>query len=205
MFFKKKREAAKAQQEEVRNAVLGSFDAKLEEALKTRDPAERILALEEHKKAVDTFLDAANGNLVSEAKKKWMLGYIGGTLGSNLAMDAVSIMLIGVPTSVLFIIPSIIIGSFAGAKRSEKALAKLVEQNADFFAAIRGKKDDAEKALDKILETDMRDLAESPKFQQALQAVPKLRDKFADAYKKHVIEGGLSKDEPKKKPPGFNV
>lgn len=207
MFFKKRREEAKAKEEAARQTLLKTFDDKHEQALQPRDPAERILKLEDQKQAIDAFLDVAQGKIVSEAKSKWMLGYLGGTLGSNLAFDAISILLIGIPTSFLMIIPSIIIGYMSGAKRVDKMQQRLQKENEPLFAALRERQDKADQAIDKIAEGDMRDFAESPKFQELLQRVPRLRDKFADAYKRHIIEGGLSGDkpEPKKKPPGFNV
>ncbi len=204
MFFKKSREAAQAEIAEAQAQLLKTFDDKHAEALQSRDPAERILKLEDQKLAIDTLIEATQGKLNSKAKGKWLLGYLGGTFGSNIAFDAISILTIGVPVSALMMIPSVVIGFMTGGKRVEKAQAALLKENEPLFAALREKKVKADLAIDTAMQADMRDLAESPKFQEALQRVPRLRDKFAEAYRKHVIEGGMSGDTPKKRPPAFN-
>jgi len=206
-IFGKSRKEKEAEKEAARKKVLDAFDKKHEDALQVRDPADRILRLEDQKVAIDTFITAANGKTVDEAKGKFLMGYLGGTIGSNIAIDAVTFLLFGVPASILVLIPSMIIGLMTGQKRVVKSLEQQIKDNEPFFNQLRERQDKADKAIDAALETDMRDLAESPKFQEALQRTPRLRDKFADAYKRHVIEGGLSgdKNDPKKKPPGFNV
>lgn len=206
-IFGKSKAEKQAEKEAARQQVIDAFDKKHEDALQVRDPADRILRLEDQKVAIDTFIHAATGKTVDEAKGKFLMGYLGGTIGSNLAIDAVTLLLFGVPASILVLIPSMIIGLMTGQKRVVKSLESQIKENEPFFNQLRERKDKADKAIDTALETDMRDLAESPKFQEALQRTPRLRDKFADAYKRHIIEGGLSGDkpEPKKKPPGLNL
>lgn len=205
-LFGKSKAEKEAEKEAARKQVLDAFDKKHDDAMQVRDPADRIIRLEDQKIAIDTFIQAATGKTVAEAKGKFLMGYLGGTIGSNLAIDAISIMLFGVPVSFIMLIPSMIFGMMTGQKRVVKNLEKSIKENEPFFNQLRDRQSNADKEIDKALETDMRDLAESPKFQEALQRTPRLRDKFADAYKRHIIEGGLSgdKQEPKKKPPGFN-
>ena len=175
MFFKKRREAAQEEIAAAQAQILKTFDEKHDEALQARDPAERILKLEDQKQAIDTLIEATQGKLNSKAKGKWLLGYLGGTFGSNIAFDAISILTIGVPMSALMMIPSVIIGFMTGGKRVAKAQETLLKENEPLFASLRERKDKADHAIDTAMETDMRDLAESPKFQEALQRTPRRR------------------------------
>lgn len=201
-MFKKRREAKQAEIENARQLVLKGFDEKLAEALQTHDPSERLIKLEDHKVAIDAFIDTAQGKSVNTAKGQWLVGYLGGWAGTTLALDAISILTIGVPASALAIIPSIVFGFLTGNKRVTATHERLKKENEPLFDALRQKKAEADAEMDKVMQSDMRDLSESPKFGEALQRVPKLRDKFAEAYKKHVNGDGLS--GPKRKPPGLN-
>ncbi|HYD17717.1 MAG TPA: hypothetical protein VEF76_04475 [Patescibacteria group bacterium] len=205
MFFRKKREAAAAKAAEARNDILRTIDEKFSDAVESRDPAEKILKLEDQKKAIDTFIETAEGDIKAKAKGKWLGGYFGATIGTTLAIDVVSIALVGMPASTLFMLPSIMIGWFTGDKRVETARKKMVAENTPFFDELRSKRARAEEATVKAMETDMRDFAESPKFQQLLERVPSLRQKFAESYRRH-IDGSISDlPPPKKKDPGLHL
>lgn len=206
MLFKKRREAAEAKAAEAKQEILRTLDTRFEEATQSRDPADRILKLEDQKKAIDGFIDTAKGDIKAQAKGKWLVGYFGATLGSNLAIDIVSVALTGVPASALFIVPSIVLGWITGDKRVEKAKEKLEKENAAFFETLQAKRERAEEAVQSTMNIDMRDFAESPKFSQLLERVPSLRQKFAESYRRHV-DGTISDapPAPKKKDPGLHL
>lgn len=206
MLFKKRREAAEAKAAEAKQEILRTLDARFEEAVQSRDPADKILKLEDQKKAIDGFIDTAKGDIKAQAKGKWLVGYFGATLGSNLAIDIVSVALTGVPASALFIVPSIVLGWITGDKRVEKAKEKLEKENAAFFETLQTKRERAEEAVQSAMNIDMRDFAESPKFSQLLERVPSLRQKFAESYRRHV-DGTISDapPAPKKKDPGLHL
>ena len=191
MFFKKRREAAEAKAAQAKQEILRTLDTRFDEAMQSRDPAEKIIKLEDQKQAIDTFVDTAKGDIKAQAKGKWLGGYFGATIGSNLAIDIVSVALTGFPASVLFIVPSIILGWMTGDKRVEKAKEKLENENAEFFGTMN---------------VDMRDFAESPKFSQLLERVPSLRQKFAESYRRHV-DGTISDvpDSKKKNNPDLHL
>lgn len=146
MFFKKRREAAEAKAAEAKQEILRTLDARFEEAVQSRDPADKILKLEDQKQAIDAFVDTATGDIKAKAKGKWLGGYFGATIGTNLAIDIVSVALTGVPASALFIVPSIVLGWITGDKRVEKAKGKLEKENAEFFAALGAKRERADEA-----------------------------------------------------------
>ncbi len=206
MFFKKRREAAEAKAAEAKQEILRTLDQRFEEATQSRDPADKILKLEDQKKAIDAFVDTATGDIKSQAKSKWLGGYFGATIGTNLAIDIVSVALTGVPASALFIVPSIVLGWMTGDKRVEKAKEKLEAANAEFFGSLQAKRDRADEAVQAAMNVDMRDFAESPKFSQLLERVPSLRQKFAESYRRHV-DGSISDvpDTKKKNNPGLHL
>ncbi|MDI1226634.1 MAG: hypothetical protein PSY14_02995 [bacterium] len=200
MFFKKRREAAEAKAAEAKQEILRTLDTRFDEAMQSRDPAEKIIKLEDQKQAIDTFVDTAKGDIKAQAKGKWLGGYFGATIGSNLAIDIVSVALTGFPASVLFIVPSIILGWMTGDKRVEKAKEKLENENAEFFGTLQVKRERADEAVQAAMNVDMRDFAESPKFSQLLERVPSLRQKFAESYRRHV-DGTISDVPPAPKKP----
>lgn len=206
MFFKKRREAAEAKAAEAKQEILRTLDARYEEALQSRDPADKILKLEDQKQAIDTFIDTATGDIKSQAKSKWLGGYFGAVIGTNLALDIVSVALFGVPASWVFLAPSIVVGWITGDKRVENTKEKLEKENAEFFAALGAKRERADEAVQAAMNVDMRDFAESPKFSQLLERVPSLRQKFAESYRRHV-DGNISDvpPAPKKKDPGLHL
>lgn len=206
MFFKKRREAAEAKAAEAKQEILRTLDERFEEAAQSRDPADKILKLEDQKQAIDAFVDTANGDIKAKAKGKWLGGYFGATIGTNLAIDIVSVALTGVPASALFIVPSIVMGWMTGDKRVEKAKEKLEKENAEFFAALGAKRERADEAVKSAMNVDMRDFAESPKFSQLLERVPSLRQKFAESYRRHV-DGAIGDvpPAPKMKDPGLHL
>ncbi len=206
MFFKKKREEAAAKAAEAKQQILRTIDDRFADATQSRDPAEKILKLEDQKQAIDAFIETAEGDIKSQAKGKWLGGYFGVTIGTNLAIDIVSVALTGVPASALFIVPSIVLGWITGDKRVEKAKEKLQAENAEFFDSLRAKRERADEAVQSSMNIDMRDFAESPKFSQLLERVPSLRQKFAESYRRHV-DGTISDvpPAPKKKDPGLHL
>ncbi len=206
MFFKKRREAAEAKAAEAKQEILRTLDTRFEDAVQSRDPAEKILKLEDQKQAIDAFVDTAKGDIKAQAKGKWLGGYFGATIGTNLAIDIVSVALTGVPASALFIVPSIVLGWITGDKRVEKAKEKLEKENAEFFETLQAKRERAEEAVRGAMNVDMRDFAESPKFSQLLERVPSLRQKFAESYRRHVDGSIADAPPPKKKPDsGLNL
>ena len=206
MFFKKRREAAEAKAAQAKQEILRTLDTRFDEAMQSRDPAEKIIKLEDQKQAIDTFVDTAKGDIKAQAKGKWLGGYFGATIGSNLAIDIVSVALTGFPASVLFIVPSIILGWMTGDKRVEKAKEKLESENAEFFGTLQAKRERADEAVQAAMNVDLRDFAESPKFSQLLERVPSLRQKFAESYRRHV-DGTISDvpDSKKKNNPGLHL
>lgn len=209
MFFKKRREAAKAKAEESRQQTLHVFDEKFEDALKNADPAAKVLQLENMRDAIETLSDTLNGKTVSESRGKWLLGYLGGVVGANIAFDAVSILVTGVPASVLLVLPSIVIGLWSGDKRVEMTRQRMQKENAPLLAALEEKKKAADREIEKTLGADMRAFASSPQFGELLERVPSLRTRFAEAFRRDVSGRDLlDGTEPRKdgrKPGGFHI
>lgn len=206
MFFKKRREEAERKAAEAREQTLRAFDEKYQEAMTNPDPAARILQLKDMKKAIDTFMDMANGKAVSKARGKWLGGYFGGVVGGSLIIDAVTFLLTGVPASSLISVASIFIGFMAGDARVAHNRKKNKEENEKMFVKLREKQQKADKSIEETLKTDMREFAKSPRFSELLESTPSLRAKFAEAFKREVEPDDITtKPAAPKKKGGFHL
>ena len=205
MFFKKRRDAKKAAVVEARRLVVKDLQDRFEAAQNCTDPAEKFLKLEEIRQMVDTATSELKGTINRKAGENGELTF----LGTMSAGTATAWVVAGLHFPPLLGLIGIVAGTYGGVKAGRKMLVhsfrKQLEQNKPFIDALEAEKDKAVAAADILLETRLRDMAASPKFDDLVNQVPRVREHFTKAYGRKIAEeDSFDKRDAPRKPPADN-
>lgn len=204
MFFKKRREAKKAAVEEARQVVLKDLQDRFDAAQKLPDAGERFLKLEE----IREFVDEAVGQMKGEATKRaGMTGELT-LLGSMSTGTAASLLVLGFSFPPLLGLAALAGGMYGGVKAGramvQSSFRKQMAHNRPFINALEAQRDQAGEAADALLETRLRDMAASPRFDELVQKVPRVREHFTKAYGRKIAEEEQKASRIPPKPPQDN-
>jgi hypothetical protein len=192
MFFKKSREAKQNAVLAARADIILGFQTRLAEAKALADPAERLLKLAEVAEAVDSLSQKTSGELSSKNQNKMFAPYLGaagtglgatGALVTFLHLSAAVIGAAALPVT----LAAVGIG-YARVKRAEKRTAAETKPFFDRLAEISG---EAKQGADQVIREHLRELSNSPRSEELLQRVPRLRDEFSAAF----MKGGPAQPE----------
>lgn len=204
MFFKKRREAAKAKAADARQQVLEVLQKQFDDALVIADPAEKLAKLDETRIAVMMMTEETKKIARAQSSNKMYVPYLSIAGGTLTAAAAASIALALSPALMALAVPAAIIGLVVGDRRSKKSQAAADAVLAPFYAALDEKKNTIAAASDKIVQENIVDIAASPRFAE-LQSLPGLRDSFMKALQQKVT-APEQKPQPKKPDgPGFRI
>lgn len=205
MFFKKQREAAKAKAAEAQKTVLDTLQKQIDDALAVKDPAERLLKLEETRLAVTAVSEATVKALDSKSKNKIFLPYFG-VVGSATAAGAAAFAAFAVSPAllVLIVIPTIVGGLVLGGKRTENFKERGLAELKPFLKALKEKKIAIATASEKTVREDIAAIAASPRFAE-VQGLAVLRDSFMRALQQNVLQQKPQSQPKKPGGAGFNI
>lgn len=197
MFFKKRREAKKAAEAEFRQNIIDEFQGRFEAAGKSPDPAEKILKLQDIANDVEAVLDELSGVAAKNAEKKRKIFVWTATPTAIVASAVYPPALIGLAGMAA----SVYGGKKLGKKLGEMAERKNLEKEKPFIDALKGQQAQALEAQDAAVNENARGIAASKGFDDVLQRVPRLREKFAAALGKIVTEQDNQKPTPANRRP----
>ena len=184
MFFKKRRDAKKAAAEEVRQNIIDDFQNRYDDAGKSLDPAEKILKLQDISNDVDAVMDEIAGVAAKDAETKRKV-FLWTAAPAGIAVSAVY------PPALLGLLgmgASVYGGKKLGQKFAEHAQRKNLEKEKPFVDKLINQKLQALTAQDKAVNDDAPAIAGSKSFEEVLNRVPRLREKFAAAYGRKIAE-----------------
>lgn len=202
-FFKSKAQK-RAEAEEAQQTVIDNFRQQIESAERCADPAEKFLKLEECKDSINQFVDATTEQIRALARGKSHAPYLGIAGGTTAG---VGILVMGMhfpPALLLLVYPGIFGGVYAGKKAAERAEARMLKDVQPFFGSLHQQRDRALELADAVLQSDLKALAISPRFDEILQKAPRVRDHFTKAFAKRMAEDDRRGPPPPKLPPTGN-
>jgi hypothetical protein len=192
MFFKKRREAKKAREAEVRQIIIDGFQERIDEAQNLPDPGERILKLQEVAEDVDAVVDEMSGKAAMSAKTKQRIMFWtampAGIVASAIYPPAL-LGLLGMGASVYG-------GGKLSKKFGERARQAHLEKERPFLKKLEAQKEKALAIQDALVIQDSAGVATSKHFTDLLAKVPRLREQFAVAYSRKVTEEQAQKQAP---------
>ncbi|MEZ0225930.1 MAG: hypothetical protein ACAH83_15350 [Alphaproteobacteria bacterium] len=197
MFFKKRREAKKAAAAEVRQNIIDEFQGRFDEANKSPDLSERILKFQDIANDVEAVLDELSGTAKKDAEKKRKIFVWTATPTAIVASAVYPPALIGLAGMAA----SVYGGKKLGKKVGEMAERKNLEKEKVFIDALKGQQAQALDAQDELVSTNAPGVAASKGFEEVLSRVPRLREKFAAAYGKKIVEENGQKPTPANRRP----
>ena len=205
MFFKKRREAKKAAVAEARQLVLKDLRDRFDAAQDCTDPAEKFLKLEEIRQAVDAATGTLKGDITKRAGENGELTF----LGSMSAGTATAWVVAGLHFPPLLGLLGIVAGTMGGVRAgkqvAQRSRQKQFEANRPFINELEAEKTKAVAAADVLIETRLRDIASSPRFDEVVAKVPRIREHFTKAYGRKIAEeNAFDAPQPPKKPPTDN-
>jgi hypothetical protein len=188
MFFKKRRETKKAAVEDARQVVLNDLQERFDAAQKCADAGERFLKLEEIRDFVDEVVKQLKGHAAEGAVDKGQFAMLGTMSAGSVAAIAV----VGFSFPPLLGLAAIAGGLYGGVKAGravvQSSYRNLLAHNRPFINALEAQRDQAAEAADALLETRLRDMAASPRFDELVQKVPRVREHFTAAYARKIAE-----------------
>jgi uncharacterized membrane protein len=188
MFFKKRRDAKETAMADARRAVLKDLRDRFDAAQDCLDPGEKLLKLEEIRQMVDAATGALKGNIAEKAGQAGELTM----LGTMSAGTASAWLVLGLHFPPLLGLVGIVAGTVGGVRAGRKMIVhsrqKQFAKNRPFINDLEAEKTKAVAAADVLLETRLRDIAASPRFDDIVTKVPRVRDHFTAAYARKVAE-----------------
>jgi len=204
MFFKKYRDGKKAAADEARQNVLKDFQTQFEAAQQSADPADKFLKLESIKTAIDGITSGMKAKYKVRAKDAGETTYLGFT--ATGLMSAVGAMALHVPP--LLVLAAPVGGFYFGIKQGRKMMVrseqKAINKDKEYLDALGAQRDRAAEAADTELNTSLRAIAESKRFEEVVKTAPRVRDHFTAAYGRQVTgqEPVEAPEPPKQRPQG---
>lgn len=195
MFFRKKRAAKKAARAEHRQHILADIDERLAEAQGLQDPGEKILKLKKLEDDIEQSSKEIGGNADTAAFMRGF-GAFGITFGPSLVGCIWLAATLSNPWFMALMIPGIWGASKFTAWQHDRLEDRLREENEDFYKGISERTQTVRNLSDTLINNDWPAIAQSPKAQQVLNDIPRLREKYAAAFVNGVKDGGISTPAP---------
>jgi hypothetical protein len=211
MFSRKKREAQETTAREVREGILQRLETQFEKAESLPDAAERFLELQAVARAAEEALKDAANRMRKEASRK------GKTVKDELGLGTMSVVVSGIfvvhtpfaPLALVFLPVAKGIGRLVERRALDAARAR----QGDFTWAVTDILQGALAKADDIVYGNARQLAESPRCREVIEAWPRFSAAFAracarplksgkGAFPQVVVQFDLSQAAPKQRNKG---
>lgn len=203
MFFKKSR---REREEETRQSLLKELQRQIGEAKQCPDVAEKYLKLEQVRTIIEATDETLRGTIKDEAVSKGQRLFIG-TFGAGTAVGVLA--LVGLHFPPLFVLAGPALGYYFGNRAGRDLAATTQDEHLKdakpFLDALDVERNNVSTAAAEIERTQLRDLAASPRYEEILKKVPRLRDQFAAAFGKQIAAEQERGPQPPKGPDGFKL
>ncbi|TAL27262.1 MAG: hypothetical protein EPN97_17955 [Alphaproteobacteria bacterium] len=202
MFFRPNR---REREEETRQSLLKELQRQIGEAKECPDVAEKYLKLEQIRTIIETTDSTLRDMIKEEAVSKGQRLFIG-TFGAGTAVGAMALVGLHFPPLLVLIGPALgyYYGNRAGRDLAATTQDERLKEAKPFLDALDLERGTINAAAAEIERTHLRDLAASPRYEEILKKVPRLRDQFAAAFGKQVASEEAKAPQPKG-PDGFKL
>lgn len=202
MFFNRNR---RDREEDTRQDLLKELQRQIVEAKQCPDVAEKYLKLEQVRTIIETTDATLRGAIQDEAVTKGQRLFIG-TVSAGTAVGVLAF--VGLHFPPLFVLAGPAIGYYYGNRAGRDLAAttqdERLKEARPFFDALDAARGTIANAAAEIERTQLRALAASPRYEEILKKVPRLRDQFAAAFGKQVADEEAKGPKPKG-PDGFKL
>jgi hypothetical protein len=202
MFFRPSR---REREEETRQSLLKELQRQIGEAKECPDVAEKYLKLEQIRVIIETTDSTLRDTIKDEAVSKGQRLFIG-TFGAGAAIGAVALVGLHFPPLLVLAAPALgyYYGNRAGRDLAATTQEERMKEAQPFLDALDVERNNIGSAAAEIERTQLRALAASPRYEEILKKVPRLRDQFAAAFGKQVA-AEETKAPQLKGPDGFKL
>ena len=202
MFFRRNR---REREEETRQALLKELQRQIGEAKQCPDVAEKYLKLEQVRTIIEATDATLRDTIQDEAVSKGQRLFIG-TFGAGTAVGALALVGLHFPPLLVLVGPALgyYYGNRAGRDLAATTQEERLTEARPFLDALDAERSTISSAAAEIERTQLRELAASPRYEEILKKVPRLRDQFAAAFGKQVAAEETKGPQPKD-PKGFKL
>jgi hypothetical protein len=185
MFNKRKKEREQQQIKDLRRLKEERITTGLSDAAQIKDPAERILHLQELKEIAAAEIRREQDAIKDKANSLGGRDILGGT-GLAAAGGAIVATVTTAGVGALVAIPLFVAGFGVAGKRADTIEKRALAEAQDYMQKMTVHEDCISALMKKAVESNVAEIANSPLKEQVL-AVPGLAAPFANAAKWHII------------------
>lgn len=202
MFFRRNR---REREDDTRQSLLKELQRQIADAKECPDVAEKYLKLEQIRTIIEATDSTLRDTIQDEAVSKGQRLFIG-TFGAGTAVGALALVGLHFPPLLVLVGPALgyYYGNRAGRDLAATTQEERLKEAKPFLDALDAERGTISSAAAEIERTQLRELAASPRYEEILKKVPRLRDQFAAAFGKQVAAEETKNPQPKD-PKGFKL
>ena len=187
MLFKGKKAAKEQERNDAWTQQEKQFDAEIKKVDQIEDPAKRLIKLKiiQNQISIEIFNEqiAISNTVFKKEKRSFAVGAGAGWVGGMAALSLLTgpLALVAIPV----IAGGVVGGTVVADKRGKSAQKKLETASAKHVEYLGGQVDRISEIMDTVIENNMKEISQSPRYADAL-SVPSIAQKFAAVAAKRL-------------------